>query len=256
MDRAPFSNDQRPFVRLIRNRYFWVGLTAIAVGGAILYTVFNSFLMPSYTRHGSTLSVPNVLDRTVSEADSVLREAGLTSEQVLLRKPNIARGIILDQNPAPYSSVKPGRRIYLTVNAGDTTTVIVPDVEAVSLREAQNRILSRGLAVAEALPDSFPSPHVKTVTRQSPEAGTRVIPGSEVQLWISTGLGVNQVLVPSVTGMPASEARLRLRQVLLNSVLITAEQDTAADPMILDQSPSQGTSVREGIVVRLRTSRD
>jgi len=240
---------------LVRNRYFWSGIFVFFIIVGITYTIFNYYLMPAYTLHGVTITVPDVYNRSAEEADSVLQIAGLRSEQVILRKPNMPLGVVLDQNPEPESRVKPGRRIYLTLNAGDTTTVVVPDVEAVSLREAQNRILIRGLAVAPALADSFPSPHINTVTRQEPDAGSRALPGSEVQLWISTGLGDNQVLVPRVTGIQASEARERLREVLLNSVLISAETDTIPDPIILDQSPAPGTSVREGIVVRLRVSK-
>ncbi len=242
--------------RLVRNRFFWSGLLLFVLIVVITYVIFNYYLMPAYTRHGVSIAVPDVFSLSAERADSVLQEAGLRSEQVVLRKPNMPLGVVLDQNPAPESSVKPGRRIYLTVNAGDTTTVVVPDVEAVSLREAQNRILMRGLAVAPALADSFPSPHINTVTKQEPGAGARALPGSEVHLWISTGLGENQVLVPVVTGMRASEARERLRSVFLNSVLISTDTDTIPDPIIRDQSPVPETSVREGIVVRLRVSKE
>ncbi len=238
---------------LALNGYMWKWLSGFIVAAFLVYIVFNNWVMPAYTRHGTSIAVPDVMDRSYEDAAIAVENLGLQAEQLLLRKPNLPRNVVIDQNPPPHAQVKPGRRIYLTVNAGDTTTVLVPKVEAVSLREAKNRIRIHGLAVREVLPDSFPSPHVNTVTRQDPLPGMRVPQGTEVQLWISTGLGNRQVSVPDVTGMVTKAAQNLLHSMRLNFVVIGADEETLPEEQVVrGQSPASGTSVREGIVIRLR----
>ena len=233
------------------NAYLWRGLGLFVIVVALVVALFNFLLMPSYTRHGVSVTVPDVLDESYDSAASVLEERGLRPEQIVLRKPNLERNVVIDQNPSPNSRVKPGRRVYLTVNSGDTTTVLVPGVEGFSVREARNRINIQGLAVRDILPDSIPSLHANTITRQSPERGSRVDPGAEVTLWYSTGLGDRQVLVPDVVGMNVEGAGGFLLEKRLRSVVIG---DVAADDTVRVQSPTAGTSVREGFEIRLRTT--
>jgi len=233
---------------LLKNGYFWKGAGALIAAAAVLYITVNSLLLPMYTRHGIAIPVPDVMSQSFDEASVAIIKAGLVPEEVVLRKLNLPRHVVIDQNPKAGWTVKPGRRIYLTVNSGDTTTVIVPKVNAISVREATNRISIRGLVVAEIRPDSIPSLHANTVTRQSPEAGKRVNPGTAVYLWYSTGLGQKSVLVPTVVGMRADSARAFLLDIRLRSVLIG---DVSEELIVGRQSPDPGTSVREGSEIRL-----
>ncbi len=234
---------------LLSNQYLWKGLVLFVVITGILYVLFNYLLMPTYTRHGISVAVPDVLDFSFEEAAVVIEQRGLRPEQVLLRKPNLPRDVVIDQNPSPNARVKTGRRIYLTINSGDTTTVLVPKVEGFSVREARNRIMIQGLAVQDVVPDSIPSAHANTITRQSPVAGERVPPGTLVTLWYSTGLGDRQVLVPDVMGMAAEKAQRFLLNLRLRSAVIG---DSSIEQIVTSQSPLPGTSVREGFEIRLR----
>lgn len=236
------------FITLLKNEYLWKGLASLIAASAVLYVLVNSFLLPVYTRHGVAIPVPDVMSKSFEEAATAVRDAGLEPEEVVLRKPNLPRHVVIDQNPKAGWTVKPGRRIYLTVNSGDTTTVVVPKLEAISVREATNRISIRGLVLGDVLPDSIPSLHANTITKQVPEAGKRVDPGETISLWYSTGLGQKSVLVPTVVGMRADSARVFLLDMRLRSVLIGA---TSEELIVSRQSPDPGTSVREGSEIRL-----
>lgn len=233
----------------LTNGYLWKGITVVGVVAVALYFLFNSLLMPMYTRHGISITVPDVLDHSFEDAANAVEEQGLRAELVQLRKPNLARNVVIDQNPAPNARVKPGRRVYLTVNSGDTTTVVVPKVSGFSVREARNRIMIQGLAVENVYPDSIPSLHANTITRQAPVAGERIPPGESVTLWYSTGLGDKQVLVPDVVGSSVMEAQRFLLDMRLRSVVIG---DPTLEQVVTSQSPLAGTSVREGFEIRLR----
>lgn len=236
------------------NPYVWSGLVVLIVLGAIIYVVFNHWLMPAYTRHGESITVPDVINRSVEDANNRLESAGLRTDEVVLRKPNLPRGVVIDQNPEPLSTVKPGRRIYLTVNSGDTALVAVPSVLNHSVREARNRIMIQGLTVGDVRPDSIPSAHANTITRQSPAAGERVPPEGGVTLWYSTGLGDRLVTIPGVSGMTMEDAREALLDIRLRSVAPRADFEVVADSLVACQSPAEGATVLEGFEIRLYLS--
>ena len=77
--------------------------------------------------------VPDVKGMSVSEAEKMFRDQGLTyvvsDSNYVKNKPS---GIILDLNPSVGQKVKEGRTIYLTINTLSTPLCVVPDVAAVS----------------------------------------------------------------------------------------------------------------------------
>lgn len=254
--------------RLGTNRYFWTGLAVLGVVAAVVYVTFNSFVMPAYTRHDVSITVPNVEEMPVEEARDVLQQKGLQVEQQQGRyNPNVPRDLVVDQSPPHSSAVKPGRRVYLTINTGEVPTVQIPDFTGTSLREARNRISSIGLEVGAVQEDSVPSPYPQTVTRQRPEAGDSLKQGKTVDLWYSTGLGNTTAQVPVLVGLQVNQAEKLLLQQRLRSVVVTAsagdaETDSAsvdslrAQLFVREQSRAPGTSVRTGTEIRLFTTSD
>jgi beta-lactam-binding protein with PASTA domain len=232
------------------NPYLYVGLIGLGAISAVVYLVFNLWLMPSFTRHEVSISVPDVIDLSEEEAAAELGEAGLRTESVILRKPNLPKDVVIDQNPPPFAEVKPGRRVYLTINTGDTTTVVVPRVESYGIRQARNMLMQADLIVGEVLPDSIPSVYEDIITSQSPLPGERVSPGTTVNLLYGTGLGTANVSVPDVTGLPPDTAREALLDLRLRSIVVDdpPEEDLV---VVISQAPAPGTSVKEGYEVRL-----
>lgn len=238
---------------LTRNKYFWGGLAGLVVILFVAYFLLNSMLMPSITRQGASVRVPNVLNQPYEQARAELESNELDVEKVVQRyNANFPRDVVIDQNPPPNATVKPGRHVYVTVNSGELRRVAVPDLEGLSLREAMNRLRSRGLQVEQTLPDSIPAPNRNTVTRQRPAPGDSLTEGSSVTLWYSTGLGEEYATLPDVTGMTFQEARQVLLNSKLRSIAIgTEEGEDVSDMIVQRQSPQAGTRVRAGFEVRL-----
>lgn len=235
----------------IRNPYLLAGAAGLLLVGAVLYLLLSFWLMPAYTQHGVTVTVPDLRGGTAEEASTSLERYQLSAEFIQLRKPNLPKGVVIEQSPTPESRVKPGRRIYLTVNSGDTTTVVVPNIEAFPIREAQNQLMTNGLLVGLVQADSIPSAHANTITRQEPGPGPRVAAKTPVDLWFSTGLGDRIVTVPDVTGLTSEDATARLLEDRLRSVVLDHVAADGVEPLIGRQSPPPGTQVREGFEVRL-----
>lgn len=251
---------------LLRNSYFWGGLSVLLIIGVAAFLLVDSVIMPSYTRHDVAIRVPNVEDRSFEDAKQLIEERNLQVERQVGRyNPNVDRNVVVDQTPLPNADVKPGRRVYLTVNAGEAPMVELPDLTGMSVREAKNRISSLGLDVGAAQPDSIPSPYANTITRQRPTPGDSLRQGSTVNIWYSTGLGNETVEVPDVVGETVEVAQRRLLQYKLRSVVVderleetedTAEEAPASDQFVREQGRAPGTSVRTGTEIRLFTTDD
>lgn len=254
---------------LIRNTYFWGGIGGLLLLGGAAYFLVDAVLMPSYTRHGVSVQVPDVEDQPFLDAKTRVENRDLqVRRQVGRFNPNVPREAVVDQNPPPNSNVKPGRRVYLTVNAGEAPTLSIPDLNGISVREAKNRISSLGLNVGTVEPDSLPSPYPNTITRQRPEPGDSLKSGGTVDLWYSTGLGTDTVQVPSIVGRTVEQARGRLQSRRLRAIVVdprTTESPAPPRPSADTSSPRrfvqrQGrppdAEVRAGTEIRLFTTED
>lgn len=255
---------------LLQNSYFWGGLGGLLLLGIGLYFLVDAVIMPSYTRHGVAVRVPNVEDQSFEKAKRIAQNRNLTvKRQVGRYNPNVAQNIVVDQNPPPNADVKPGRRVYLTVNAGEVPMVDVPDFNGISVREAKNRVSSLGLKVGTVNPDSIPSPYPNTITRQQPEPGDSLKKGRTVDLWYSTGLSKDTVQVPNIAGRTVKEAQGLLLRRKLRSIVVdprapdsardTTSQsaDTSATTLFVQrQGRAPGTKVRAGTEIRLFTTDD
>src|SRR5699024_9326506 len=125
---------------------------------------------------------------------------------------------------------------YLTVNVATTPTVIVPDVEDLSLRNAIIQLESAGLKVGTV---SYESSRFKnTVLRQSAAADSTIKKGATVNLVVSDGLGQKMVEIPNIIGLKLTQAQQKLREVGLRIGDLHFEpSDTAAANIIIDYSP-------------------
>lgn len=254
---------------LFRNSYFWGGLGGLLLLSIAVYFLVDAVIMPSYTRHGVSVRVPDVENRSFEKAKKLVTGRDLkVKREVGPYNPNVRQEAVVDQKPLPDSYVKPGRRVYLTVNAGEVPMVDAPDLNGISVREAKNRVSSLGLEVGTVEPDSIPAPYPNTITRQKPEPGDSLKKGGIVDLRYSTGLGTDTVQVPSVVGRTVEEAQRRLLRRKLRSVVVDSRTsgstrdtpqsaDTSATRRFVQrQGRAPDTRLRAGTEIRLFTTED
>lgn len=107
--------------------------------------------MNIYTHHGESITVPDVKKHSYEASLKVLEDLGF---EVVINDTgyvkNLPPGTVLDQLPAPGTKVKSGRIIYLTVNASDSPTLVLPDIiDNCSLREAMARLTALGFKLGQ-----------------------------------------------------------------------------------------------------------
>lgn len=236
------SRDDSPR-SILFDRALWTGIFGILIGLVVAVLLFNYAVMPIWTRHDATVTVPNLHEMTPGEAERALVLAGLDAE--MREQPfnsNLQRDRVVDQSPAADTFVKPGRRIYYYVNASPKELVAMPDVVTLSEGAARPQIEEAGLEVGRVELDSVRTPYENTVTRQLPAPGRRIPRGTRIQLWLSRGVDVSRtVAVPDVVGMTPAAARQRLREA---GFWVTSPRATG--DRVTTQDPARGTQLNPG----------
>lgn len=130
---------------VVSNLLIFIALIAVMVVGAIVF-------LNVVTKHNQELVVPDFSNLTVAEAQAAAAQVGMrveVTDSVFVKR--MRKGAVRDQNPAPGSRVKEGRRISLTINALNAKKVTMPNLVGLSMRQAIAELQSRGLALGKLI---------------------------------------------------------------------------------------------------------
>lgn len=158
-----------------------------------------------FTKHNKELSVPDLANMTVEEAQLVAEDAGMridVTDSAFVKR--MKRGAVYRQNPAPGSKVKKGRRISLTINAVNPRQITMPDLIGYSTRQAKAELLSRGLVLGNLI--YVQDMATNNVLRQlhenvEIEPGTMVESESVIDLVVGLNSKDNVTFVPYLAGL-------------------------------------------------------
>ncbi len=188
--------------------------------------------------------VPDVSGDPADEAQQTLEDAGFDVTATDQSSADVEAGIVIDTDPAAGESVQAGSEITMYVSSG-VKQVAVPPLVGLTLGTAAQRIAAKGLEYNSTEEES--DRPAGEVISQSPDAGTKVDPGSTIEMVVSSGQPDTSVTVPSVVGKTQSEAESMLTG--LGLVVTVQDQDTTIEPQdgrVIDQSPDSGTSLPAG----------
>lgn len=140
----------KEFFRKMASRYLWGNLLAMAAV-VVLLCVGLKFGLDLYTNHGEEVVTPNVVHKDFKEAAEILEGLELeiqVSDTGYVK--SLPANCVLDQSIAPGEKVKPGRIIFVTINAANSPTIALPDViDNSSYREAVARLRSMGFRLGQ-----------------------------------------------------------------------------------------------------------
>lgn len=215
-----------------------------------------------YTRHGQSLTLPNLKGLKIEEAESVLRQKGLRyviTDTVFVDKlPKLA---VAEQNPAPNSKVKEGRIIYLSINSDASATVLMPNLINSSLRYAETVISGMGLLVGTVTykPDIAQNAVLDQLWKgQSMQPGAKLPKGSSIDLIVGDGSGGALVPLPNLNGLSLNDATNVLQASLLQlgTVVYEGSVKDSARAVVKRQNPpfEEGATLKGGEFVDLYLS--
>jgi len=168
---------------------------------------------------------------------SDITAAGLVCETQQSCSPSIPAGIVIRQSPPAGTMVQPGTTVSLLISTGPCTIEKpVPIVTSCDDVEEAGFVCSRTRLCSNTVPAGY-------VITQSPEAGAMVLPGSTIQLAISTGLC--GATVPDATTCEEITAA----GLICNRVFYCS--DEVPQGGVIGISPPPGTGLTYGSTVNL-----
>ena len=205
----------------------------------------------------ATMTVPNVVGMTLSDAENYLSSVALltTGTVTQVYSSTVAAGYVISQNPAAGTTVATHSAVNLTVSLGPAPNVTVPNVTNMTQAVAQSALTSAGLTVGTVSQAYSNTVAVGYVISQNPSAGATVASGTAVNITISLGVQ-GTTPVPNVVGMTQAAAQTAITSAGLTVGTITqAYSNTVPSGNVISQNPASGATVTPGSAVNLTVSK-
>ncbi len=166
------TRNHRPlWMRLLIHLGIMAVVVVVVAWGAMMW-------LDSWTGHGTVVNVPSVKGLPYSEAVEKLKSENLVVELAdSVYDTGSAAGTVLEQNPKVDTKVKPGRAVFLTINAFSPKTVTIPTLNDISLRQA--RSILEGLGIRNIRERRVPS-EFKDLVLDVKYNGVRLAPGARI----------------------------------------------------------------------------
>ena len=217
--------------------------------------IFNSAIMPFYIRKSHSIPLMNLKNKPVSKAIKILESEGfkgIVKDTILTN--SILPNLIMEQYPKPYSRVKKGRTIRLTISQPERL-IDVPYLIGQSKRNAELSLQQVGLLIDTVYFEYHPYKKQGTIIWQSPKGGDILRKGNGVHVSVSKGKPPNFFVVPNVINLLKSEAEIKLKESGLSIGNIEYKQDsTLVRSTVLKQSIAYDTVLEEAIPIDITIS--
>ncbi|RVU96658.1 Stk1 family PASTA domain-containing Ser/Thr kinase [Coriobacteriales bacterium OH1046] len=195
-----------------------------------------------------SVTAPDLLDKTASEVDEILRELKLIGRAGDEVYSDLPAGHVAEQDPAPGSAMKAGDTITYHLSKG-TEQAIVPDVLNDTEEGAREALTAAGLE-PEVSYASSNNVYAGRVISTYPGPGETVDRGSTVTITISTGPSTQDI--PNVIGMDYESGMAALNDAGFYIDPVYEENDAAVGT-IIGQAPTGSAVVGSTITITIST---
>ncbi len=234
-------------------------LAAAGIAAVILLTAGRSYgLIGRNTptaEEDEKVTVPDLLDRSESEAVALLSEAGLSYKyQGESPSSTYAKGQVVSQSVAADSYVEKGTVVGYVLSSGSDETLTIPSLIDSTQSEAEEALTSMGLQVVVDTSRYSSTIEEGHIINTNPGAGSAAVSGDTVTIYVSQGPDTAPVEVLNVTGHYVSEAQTALSGRGLYVFITEETSDTVEEGIVISQDVAGGTMVPAGTSITLTVS--
>jgi beta-lactam-binding protein with PASTA domain len=216
----------------------------LAVSIVIAITAGVLFWIKTYTKHGQTIVVPNLSNKSLVDAKKILESNNLRLKVMdSIFNTGAVRGAVIEQNPNSGLKVKENRTVYVTINAFKPPEVSFPNLKDVSLRQAEAILKSLGLELGNLkyVPDIAKDAVLGSSCRGiEMKAGSQLIYGSKIDLVLGDGLKGEKIDMPDLIGLSRKEAHNILKELslVIGSEIFSSPIQDSAMAKVYKQTPA------------------
>ena len=230
----------------ITGKPLWIN---ILFGFLLIFIVLFLFLisLDFFTKHGKTLTIPEITGKSLAEAERILDERGFDIEiQDSIYVDTAGAMTVLKQFPEADAVVKENRTVYLTINRSVPPTIEMPNLISMTFRSAEMSLRQYGLYLEDTFyrPDIAKNAVLEQRYNGEPiKPGTKIQMGSSITLILGSGLGDNEFSVPDLFGMNYYEARTLAEStgLIIVPVIVAPDVQDTASAYVYKQIPERVT---------------
>jgi serine/threonine-protein kinase len=183
-----------------------------------------------------TIKVPQVIGKSYDEANRELTASGFLVNRTEEFSADVARDIVISQDPAPGDDLPPGSVVTLNVSIGpEDNRVQVPNVIGMTESDGMADITSRGLVVSSVSSVYHTEIAAGLICYQSYSADTYLEPGTGIEIRVSKGPETvaykyeEDITAPTVSEAPdyVTGTKVRIQLVTDNGVSLKDTTVTA-----------------------------
>lgn len=203
---------------------------------------------------GSPGTVPQVGNKTVAEAQALLRTAGFNSTTRDVYDDSVSPGLVVGSEPPAGKVIRKFEPVSLAVSKGPELFPL-PGLTGKSLDEAKTALNGAGMALGPVTQTFDESAPAGAVLAQDPAGGTPAKHGTPVGLTVSKG--PQPIPVPDVRGKDQDAAAKALQAAGLQPVVAPEPVFDRSVPKgaVVSQDPAGGATLTRGGSVTLTISK-
>ncbi|MHA7221064.1 Stk1 family PASTA domain-containing Ser/Thr kinase [Arthrobacter sp. RHLT1-20] len=196
---------------------------------------------------GSPGTIPELANKTVAEAQQLLRTAGFQSTTKDVFDDDVLPGLVVGSEPPAGQVIRKFQPVSLAVSKGPELFPL-PQLTGTSLDEAKAALNGAGMALGQISETYDESAAAGTVLAQAPRSGNPVRHGTPVNLTVSKG--PQPIPVPDVRGQEQGAAVKALEAAGLKPVVSpeTVNDRKVPKGAVVAQDPATGNLTKGGSV--------
>lgn len=226
-----------------RNKY--LKLFALVAVLAVAFLMIGNF----FSR--KTVDVPNVVGKSVVEAQKTLEKAGFTVKLYEEYDEKVTPGFVIKQEPEGISRRKEGSQITLIVSKG-LEMLEMPDLVGKPLSVAKKTLKDLGYEVGVVTYKYVAGQAADTILAQAPKAKNKTPKGSRVDLVICRDQ--QDLAMPDVMGSSVDNAKQVLSDLGITDVTVRSIASASSEGTVVGIEPPVGEKLANGGKVVLQVS--
>jgi len=250
---GPPSYPNRPGGRRAAGSGFRPPTWAYGVLAAVVVLVLLILGAKALVGGGGGAEVPMLTGLTKTDAESELRSDGLKfTYGTPIHSATVAKDKVADYSPKGASKVNPGDTVTILLSLGPEQ-IAIPDLHGQSVLDAQAKLQSANLGFAGLRQQASDDIEKDKVIGADPATGTKVDPGTQVTLIVSTGPAARTV-PDDLVGKSYDDAKAELNELGFAVRQDTDDSGTFAKGKVARTSPDPGQQINPGDTVTLFVS--
>lgn len=156
-------------------------------------------------------------------------------------------GTVISQTPQAGEKVIVGSKITLVVSSS-AENLIVPNCYGLTLEKAEKMLANSSLTIYKTAEISSETMEAGSVVYTDPKAGSVVASNKEIIIYVSSGPSTTTLktyAVPDVRGLSQNDAKKFLNKAGFTNITIQTKDDPTQKGVVLSQTPSAGSTVKE-----------